>query len=303
MQSGSHLIPVQRGLIITDHPNWDCLIEPGRVWKETSDMGYSRASFPFAMMWKGSNATFNGVMSFLFDDAGISKVWYQITQETCWYLKANYWGLLEAAYHPDPVAGAGQIRADFAQELEDRFPTKPIEQLAVDYPGTDISRFGRGITPEHMTTYGFVINGVNYLAGCRTRYGDYAYCGTMRMPSYSTSKSMFAGVALMRLAQKYDPGVPDFLIKDYVPEYADSPGDWRGVTFDHTLDMATGNYRFSGYMTDEDGSQMSEFFGSEFYADKIASAFNWPHTSAPGTRWVYRTSDTFIVGRAMQNYL
>lgn len=68
----------------------------------------------------------------------------------------------------------------------------------------------------------------------------------MRAPSYS-AKSAFVSVARMRLAQ-YDPRIPDFLIEDYVPEYANSPGDWSGVTIDHTLDMATGNRRSSGNM-------------------------------------------------------
>jgi len=35
-----------------------------------------------------------------------------------------------------------------------------------------------------------------------------------------------------------------------------------------------------------------------------ASVFvNWPHSADPGTQWVYRTSDTFILTRALDNYL
>jgi CubicO group peptidase (beta-lactamase class C family) len=303
VQSGNHLIPTRRGLIITEHPVWNYIIEPGRVWKQEGDQGYSRASFPFALIWKGSNATFNGVMTFLFDDTGVSQVWYQITQETCWSLKLDFWGLLEATYHPSPVDGADRIRAAYAQELADKFPTKPIEQLAVDYPGTDVSKFGQGVTPEHMTFYGLVVGGVNYVSACTTRYGEYAYCDSMRAPSYSTAKSVFASLALMRLAQKYDPQVPGFLIKDYVPEYADSPGDWSAVTFDHTLDMATGNYISTRSMDDEFSDRSNAFWDNDFYAEKIAAAFDWPNSAPPGTQWVYRTFDTFIVVRALHNYL
>ncbi len=303
VQSGSYLIPTRRGLIIADHPNWDYIIGPGRVWKETGDRGYSRASFPFALVWKGSNATFNGVMTFLFDGENISNVWYQITQETTTSLRANFWGLLEANYHPGPVESGDQVRDAFAHELADRFPTKPIEQLAVDYPGVDVSQFGRGVTPEHMTMYGFVINGVNYVGECPTRFGQYAYCEYMRATSYSTAKSAFVSVALMRLAQKYGSDVTDLLIKDYVPEYADSLGNWDAVTFNHTIDMATGNYQSPGRMTDEDGAQMAEYWSAQPYADRIAAAFDWPHATNPGTQWVYRTSDTFILTRALHNYL
>jgi hypothetical protein len=297
-----YLIPLQRGLIISDHPYWNYILEPGRVWQERSDQGYTRASFPFALIWKGSNATLNGTMTFLFDDEGISKVWYQVTQETTISLSANMWGLLEATYHPGSVIGADQLRDDFARELANRFPTRSIDELAEDYPGVDLSAFGRGVSPVNRTWYGYVINGINYVSGCPTRYGEYPYCEYMRAPSYSTAKSAFVSVALMRLAQKYDPTVADLLIKDYVPEAADSPGDWSEVTFDHVLDMASGNYESAGFMVDEEQWD-NPFWSEEYYTEVIAAAFNWPHSAPPGTQWVYRTSDTFIVTRALQNYL
>ena len=303
VQNGSDLIPVRRGLVITQHPNWNYIIEPGQVWQEPSDQDFTRASFPFALIWKGSNATFNGVMSFLFNDQGVSKVWYQITQETSLSLSLNLWGLLDAAYHPEQVDGAQEIRAAFADEKANRFPTRPIEQLAQDYPGVDLSAFGRGVSPEHMTWYGFVVAGVNYVSGCQTRFGQYAYCRSMRAPSYSTAKSMFVSLALMRLAQKYDLGVGDLLVQDYIPEAASSLGDWSAVTFDHTLDMATGNFQSAAYMQDEERFDSDPFWLNEYAAEKLAAAFARPNNALPGATWVYHTSDTFIVTQAMQSYL
>lgn len=303
VQSGDFFIPVQRGLIITDHPIWNYIIEPGRVWQEENDGGYSRVSFPFSLVWKGSNAIFNGVMSFLFNDQGISKVWYQTTQETSISFSIDLWGQLEAIYHPEPVSQSEQVRAAFEDELSRRFPTKPIEQLAEDYPQVDVSQFGRGISKNHLTYYGFVINGVNYVSSCPTRYGEYAYCEYLRAPSYSTAKSTFPSLALMRLAQKYDPEAGELLVKDYVPEYEDSPGDWSTVTFDHTLDMATGNFHSARYMEDEEHFDSDPFWSEEYYAERITAAFNWPNGDDPGKQWVYRTFDTFIVTRALHNYL
>ena len=303
VQHQSYLIPVKRGLIITENEQWNYFLEPGRVWSEPGDGDYTRASFPFALSWKGSNAIHNGTMTFLFNDSEISKVWYQITQETTIGTSLDMWGLLDAVYHPGILVDSVQIRESFTQELANRFPTKPIEALAEDFPGVDVSAFGRGVTPNRMTWYGFVINGINYVGGCQTRYGVYPYCEYMRAPSYSTAKSAFASVALMRLAQKYDPTVASFLIKDYVPEAAESSGDWGAVTFDHTLDMATGNFRTSRRMADEENWDTDPFWNEEYYAEKIATAFNWPHSAEPGTTWVYRTFDTFIVTQAMQNYL
>lgn len=303
IQSGDYFIPVKRGLIITDHPIWNYIIEPGRVWQEVGDGSFSRVSFPFALVWKGSNAIFNGVMTFLFDDTGISKVWYQTTQETTISFSADLWGQLDAAYHPGPVEDADQNRAAFADEIAQRFPTKPLEQLAEDYPQVDVAQFGRGISKRHLTYFGFVFNGVNYVSGCPTRYGEYAYCEYMRAPSYSTAKSTFPSLALMRLAQMNGSQVAELLIKDYVPEYINSPGDWSSVTFDHTLDMATGNFRSAGYMDDEENFDTDPFWSEEYYAGRIAAAFNWPHGAKPGSQWVYRTFDTFIITRALHNYL
>jgi hypothetical protein len=107
----------------------------------------------------------------------------------------------------------------------------------------------------------------------------------------------------MRIAQKYDPQAGSLLIKDYVPEHVDSPGDWSKVTFNNTLDMATGNFRSAAYMADEEHFDTDPFWNQEYYAQRIAAAFNWPHGGKPGTQWVYRTFDTFILTRALHNYL
>jgi hypothetical protein len=290
-------------LIITSDENWNYFLEPGRIWYEPEDGAYSRASFPFALSWKGSNAIHNGTMTFLFNDDSVSKVWYQVTQETTITTSADLWGLLDAVYHPGDVSGASDIKDAFIREVGDRFPTKPIEALEEDYPGIDLSAFGDGVTPEAMTWYGFVIDGVNYVGGCQTRYGLYPYCDYLRAPSYSTAKSAFAAVALMRLAQVYDPRVGESLVNDYVPEASEGIGDWSEVTFDHTLDMATGNFRTSERMVDEEHWDTDPFWYKDDYKSKIEAAFNWPHSAPAGTTWVYRTFDTFIVTRAMGNYL
>ncbi|MGI9625701.1 MAG: hypothetical protein ACR2QM_02595, partial [Longimicrobiales bacterium] len=271
--------------------------------------GFSRASFPFTLVARGSNLSFNGTMSFLFNHWEVSKVWYQITQETSCCLRFDMWGLLDATYHRGRVKHSHEIRRAFSRELADRMPTKPLDALAEDYPGVDPSVFLSATAPENRSWSGLVVDGINYVSGCPTRYGTYPYCESMRAGSDSTSKSAFAGIAMMRLAEKYDPDVPDFLIKDHVPEALDSRGDWSNVTFGNTLDMATGNYQSGGFLVDDENpnnpwwKNLIEEPGGFYYSNMIAAAFDMRNRRAPGGRWVYHTSDTFIVTRAMHNYL
>lgn len=298
------IIPVDRGNTNTAHPYWTWILGPGQTWSEPEDNGLTRVSFPFALVQRNSNCTHNGTMTFLFDDVYVSKVHYQITQETCAYFKFDMWGLLDATYIPGPVAVREAVLAAFASELANRMPTRPMGELAVDYPGTDLSAFGAGVTPEHMTAYGVVVDGVHYVSDCVTRYGSYPYAEWMRMPSYSTAKSFFAGVAMMSLAQQYGPGVYGELVRDHVPEAVNASGEWSSVTIEHASDMVVGNYQSALYMVDDGSATMdNEFYLVESHADKIAGAFTWPNKAAPGTTWVYHTGDTYILTQALEAFL
>ncbi len=305
VQNGSHLIPSVQGLQITGHTVWNIIVSPGRAWSETTDGGWSRAAFPFALVQRNANCTHNGTMTFLFNATSVSQVRYQITQETCLYFKFDQWGQLPGIYTPYAVTGAETVQNAYATEVANRLPTKPISTLATDYPsaGVNLASFGSGISAAHMSTYGLLFNGVNYVSGCTTRQGTYPFCEVMRLPSYSTAKSAVAGTALMRLTQTHGSGVSGQLIRTWVPEYASANGSWTNVTINHALDMATGNYQFATDMNDEGGTTVSHFFAAEPYTSKISYAFGFRSRVAPGTRWVYHTSDTFIATRAMQNYL
>ncbi|MFD4510270.1 hypothetical protein [Streptomyces sp. NPDC058457] len=305
VQNGSHLIPTVRGLTYTGSGVWNLQTGAGRVWDETSDNGMTRASFPFSLVERNANCVHNGEMTFLFDGTSISQVRYQITQETCDYQKFDMWGQLSATYTQATVTGATALKNAYATEVADRLPTKPISALTTDYPdaGIDTSKFGSGVTAADMTGYGVYVNGVNYTSSCTTRYGSYAFCSDMLLPSYSTAKSAFTSVAAMRLQQLYGSSVASEPVKNWVSETSSSSGDWSNVTLDNTLDMATGNYTSSGYETDESGSTMSNFFAAESYSAKMSSALSFPHKTTPGSRWVYHTSDYFLAARVENNYL
>lgn len=303
VQNGSHLVPVVRGLQYTGSPYWNLAVGAGRAWSEKGDRGQTRASLPFALIERNANCVHNGVLTFLFKNKTVSNVRYQVTSETCEYFQFDLWGQVDASYTPGGIVGANELRNAYAAEVADRLPTKPISALATDHPGAgvDLSAFGGGITPSALSTFGFLYGGVNYVGNCPTRQGAYPFCGQLLLPSYSTAKSAFGGMALMRLAQKLGPSVADEPLQEHVAEATGSA--WNGVTIDHALDMATGNYSSAEYQADEAGSTMLSFLLAETYADKMTAALSFPRKAAPGSVWTYHTSDTFLATRAMDGVL
>ena len=306
VQSEKELIPAQQGLIITGG-SWNYIVGPGAAWTESSDHGYTRASFPFALVERNQNCVHNGEMTFLFSNSlkpNISNVRYQVTQETCLYYKVNIWGQTTATYAPGAVDNAASIGSAATSEAASRLPTKPMSALATDFPGVSVAAFTQAFaSPQDITAYGLMANGTNYVSDCQTRYGDYAFCSEMRLPSYSLAKSSFVAVALMRLGQLYSSGAYSLPVKNYVPEYTDG-GLWTNVTFDQTSNMATGNYISAAYMSDENSDAEGEFLVAEPFATRIANAFTpFPNHVTPGTTWVYQSHAAFILTVGMDAYL
>ena len=88
VQDGDVLLPVRRGYIVTNHPHWDFVLEPGRVWSEPGDKGYTRAALPFELVQKHMNCTHYGVMMFLFRaDGSISHAAMQVSSTSAGQLK------------------------------------------------------------------------------------------------------------------------------------------------------------------------------------------------------------------------
>lgn len=298
------LLPARRGLIASDHPFWEFVLAPGRVWKQAGDGGWSRAALPFALVEKNANCTHNGVLSFLYkSDGSVSRIVWQIASETCAYFQFNAWGSAPATYHPGAIQEAPALIARDRAERAACLPIRPIAALQADYPKLNPAAFGsaQDIKPADLTAFGLIIDGRHYSSDCPTRFGPYPYCDEMALPSYSLAKSLFAGLALMRLERLY-PGAKNALIRDYVPECAAQPG-WEGITFEHALDMATGHYDSPASNKDEDTALKSDFFTSLTHRQKISHACTvYKKKTAPGQKWVYHTSDTYLLGSAMQAY-
>ena len=304
-QRGSDILPLTRGVVRRAHPYWEIILQPGKAWNEPGDGDWTRASVPFALQERSANCTHNGVLTWLFRDPGeVSRVAYQIGSETCGYFKFDMWGVVEAEYRPQDLEK--QSATHFKRldaHRKNRLPVRPLKALAADYPGVDPSSFGvaDGIPLDDVTVLGLVVDDIHYRSECRTRHGPHPYCASLPLPSYSTAKSIFASVATMHL-EKLKPGVAQTAIAALVDECDTSR--WRDVTIENALDMATGNYQSSEASVDEDSEPHERFVFSDNHDDKIAFACNYFERNAqPGSQFVYHTSDTYLLGVALDNFI
>lgn len=303
-QRGTDIIPIQRGVQRRDHPYWEVILQPGKAWSEAGDGGWTRASLPVSLQERAANCTHNGVLTWLFNDQSVTRVAYQVSSETCGYLKIDLWGIADGEYRPQDLTTAAEPHiARLDAHRAARLPVRPLSELATDYPGVDAPGLGikDGIRPEDLSVYGLVVNGINYRSSCATRHGPYPYCDSLPLPSYSTAKSVFAALAMMRL-EKLQPGSSQQTIASLID--ACGSRKWRDVTIEHALDMATGNYRSKDAEIDEYSVPHREFVFSDKHEEKLRFACNYFRRKAdPGERFVYHTSDTYLVGVALRTLL
>jgi len=301
VQRGHDIVPIRRGVQRRDHPYWEIILQPGKAWNEERDGEWTRASVPFSLQERSANCTHNGMLTWLFRDAEISRVAYQISSETCGYLEFDMWGTVAAKFEPREFGvEVDHLFERLESHRRNRLPIKPLSQLAIDYPGTEPLGFGidDGIHPDAMTVHGIVVDGTHYRSDCNTRQGLYPFCDSLPLPSYSTAKSIFAAIATMRMEKLY-PGTSRETIASLVNEC--DKKRWEKVSIENALDMATGNYRSSRPSADEDSTAHRQFVFSASHVDKLEFACGYFKNKArPGSRFVYHTSDTYLLGTALQ---
>lgn len=303
---GDQLIPLRRDLMIAGDEPWAVAFGVGKVWSEAGDRGYSRASFPFTLVWRLSGRTHNGLGTFMFNESEVSAVRFQLVQESAPNSRFDAWGQIEAHYEPRNFDDRSVGRALAA--IEARMPRLPWSALEADLNPSKLNDIkGKGIG-RNMTTGGLLVEGTLYALPCKTRFGEYPFCGELRHGVYAVSKSIGALVALLRLAQKYGDNVFNERIVDYLPIDASHDG-WEQVTFADALNMATGigdvePRRVSSYVN-EDHSDSAQFIGQALSTrrklQRISELGNYDW--GPGEVFRYRTFDTFVLTAAMDRYL
>lgn len=302
VSDGGDLVPIPRGAISGTHPEWEWMFSPGRIWQ--ANEGSYRASLPVALREVNANCLHTGHLTFtLTAEGAVSDAYVQFTAETCAYLQFDLRaaGLplsaeMEAVDHPESV------RAAWRRETSARLPVRPVSQIGQDYPTIAPGALGSPdeISPVNMSVYGLLVDGTLYRGGCETRTGEDPYCGALPLPSYSLAKSIVAGIVLMRMEMLY-PGTADALIADYVPEC--SRDRWGDVTFANALDMATGLYTSTAFEADEGAASLWDFMRQTTHSGRIERACAiHPKQAPPGEVWVYHTTDTYVLGTALQAY-
>lgn len=303
VQRGQDLLPLDRGVIRRDHRYWEIILQPGRAWHRADDGPWTRAVLPFALQERAANCTHNGMLTWLFNDRGdVSRVAWQIGSETCGYFQFDAWGAVRAEYRPAEYGAAADAVFDrFERHRAARLPVKPLAALWDDYPRLTARRFAvdDGIDSADLTVLGLVVDGIHYRSDCPTRHGPHPFCESLPLPSYSTAKSIFAGVATLRL-ERLHPGLSARSIADLVGPCR--PSRWGDVTLEYALDMASGNYHSSVHEADEHSIPHWRFLFREAHRGRLRFACrHFPRRAKPGSTFVYHTSDTYLVGAALAN--
>ena len=301
-----NLIPIDTGFKISSHPYWEISFQAGVTWQEESDNNWSRASVPFALQERAANCTHNGVMTWLFNNEGdISRIAYQISNETCAYFKFDMWGTLTAETKKNnlSVSEINNAKIRFELNKKNQFPIFSLSDLNKEYKNIDANNLaiGDGISPTDLSVYGLVVDGKNFRSHCVTRYGLYPFCDEMALPSYSTAKSIYAGLGLMHL-ETIKPGTAKKYISEIIKEC--NKKSWRDVSIEDALDMATGHFDSSIFPNDEDSTPHMNFIFDEKHQSKINFACtNFKRKSAPQKKFIYHTSDTYLVGNALSKII
>jgi hypothetical protein len=315
---GDVLIPVQRGEMVRESGGgstpsyWRVIPEIGKVWREPSDGDWSRAAFPLMLVNDTENHAHQGLATFLFRSGQVTGVILQFPQQSGPYLIKQYfvaWGFAATELAAGDAGKLEERRAQAQAELADRLPAEPWSVLLKSVPAGVLDGFGGPLYPQWEVAGALVRGGVLYYQEPQTPYGPYPYPLEMRFGVRSVTKSVFAPLGLLRLAQVYGPWVLALKVGNYVPGLDPK---WQRVRFIDAANMSTGfggtgttkthpNDRQDGYLEGE----YDAWYTAPSFADKIKqiNAHLKPYPWEPGTVMRYRDQDYFLLGAAIDGFI
>ncbi len=304
---------IRTGFAAGGRSYWDIIIQPGRVWSEPADGGWSRAAFPFALVNSLEGETHNGLAIFLYRGRKVSALRYQIVQqtlpgnvETIFAASGSVPTHAERGAPRDAAALARRYRAAWA----DAVPVHPWSELEQQVGKETLAGFADGLPAQDTVLSGLDYHGVFYLHGCASAGGPLPWCDRARFGVWSVTKSFINEIALLRLAQKYGPEVFKAKIVDYVPAARSRPG-WAEVTFSDCINMASGIGNGSSKRDPNDISDgfldttYDDWYDARSKDDKISALLRTAHVYpwGPGQVARYRDQDMYILGVAMDAFI
>ena len=292
------VIPVERGLVTTQHPHFDYIASAGSVWQ---DGGKNWVGLPFTLINRFGNCTHNGVFNIRYDFEKVYEITVSINQETCHFVQFDMKGsVAEFSFESKTIPKRDDVIQQYEREENARIPTATIQELE-EQTGSDIGDL-MNVLPQDdgLSILGVYYDGVHYTTECRTRGEPYPYCDQMLFTSFSTAKSAFPALVLMELAQQYGLDVYTEQISEYLPEVEESKGVWENVSFDHVGDMTSGNFEIDDPMADP---TPANFYADISAAEKLSAALVWENGAPAGTKFIYQTADTFILTSALNRFL
>jgi CubicO group peptidase (beta-lactamase class C family) len=315
---GDVLVPVERGEMVAETragspPSyWRVIPQLGRVWREKEDGNWSRAAFPIMLVNDTENHAHQGLATFLYRPGEVTGLAIQFIQQTGPYLIKQYfvaWGFAPADFTAGDASKLEARQAQVQAELADRLPAKPWSELVKSVPPGTLDGYGGPLYPKWQVAVALVRDGTLYYQEPITPYGAYPYPLEMRFGVRSVTKSVFAPLALLHLAQVYGPWVLTLKVGDYVPGLDPK---WHRVRFIDAANMATGyggtgstkthpNDIFDGYL----GGDYDAWYTARSHADKLRqiAATLHPYPWEPGTVMRYRDQDYYLLGAAIDGFL
>jgi len=292
---------------------WDMIVQPGRVWSEHADGGWSRAAFPFALVNSLEGETHNGLATFLYRRGKVSRLRFQIVQQTGPYYISDYFtaaGSAPMTLRGTRIVGRAALEQRYRAALADRVRFDTWEHLADIVGAQSLANFDGRLLPAHAVAAGLDFRGTFYLAYCNSAAGPLPWCDRVRFGVWSATKALANETALLRLAQKFGPEVFDLKVQDYVDGAAAYSG-WANVRFRDAINMATGvgngstvrepNNIEDGYLD----PSYSRWYEARSSQEKVKAlletgrVYPW----GPGQVARYRDQDMFVLGVAMDGFL
>jgi len=323
------LVPVDRDLLHDrdGQSYWDISLSPGEVWSEAGDGQWSRAVLPFQLSNILESDSRHGLAMFLFTDSKISSIYFQIVAETKAFVapeKLLAWGYLSANRKSlDPNVGLDAVRG-IRLEIEEQHGLYDLDSLKSEKTRLYFDEMESGTGSDSTLVHGLIINDEIFSTPCRTPVGDYPYPRAMKFGIWSATKTAFATVACLRLAQSFGVDPRSAFVGDLLPEAKGFPA-WQGISIGDCLNMATGIGTaasdadppriFGDYLLEKretkgvvNGAESYRRYYEWYLAlsqyEKSFAALSCPSYSwGPGERVRYRDQDLYIAGAAMDAWL